>query len=112
AQGLRPFSLPMGIDVGPRGHCVRCRECDAFPCPFDAKSDADVCCVRPALASEHVRLITGAYVERLVTNRSGRRVAHAEARIDGERTEIIASRFLVSCGAVNSAALLLRSANF
>jgi choline dehydrogenase-like flavoprotein len=111
AQGLRPFSLPMGIDVGPGGRCVRSRECDAFPCPHDAKSDADVCCMRPALASENVTLLTHAFAKRLVTDPTGRRVVRAEAEIEGEHVEVVAQRFVVSCGAANSAALLLRSAN-
>jgi choline dehydrogenase-like flavoprotein len=111
AQGLRPFSLPLGIDVRPGGRCVRSRECDAFPCPVDAKSDADVCCVRPALRSPDVRLVTRALAKRLVTDHTGRRVTHVEADVAGEHTEVVAGRFVVSCGAVNSAALLLRSAN-
>jgi choline dehydrogenase-like flavoprotein len=111
AQGLRPFSLPLGIDVRPGGRCVRSRECDAFPCPLDAKSDADVCCVRPALRSPDVRLVTRTFAKRLITDRTGRHVTHVEADVAGEHTEVIAQRFVVSCGAVNSAALLLRSAN-
>ncbi|MDQ6816251.1 MAG: GMC family oxidoreductase [Actinomycetota bacterium] len=110
-QGLRPFSLPMGIDAHPGGCCVLSRECDAFPCPLDAKSDADISCVRPALESDDVQLITSAYAKRLVTGPNGRVVTHLEADIEGIHAEVHAHRFVVSCGAVNSAALFLRSAN-
>src|SRR5690606_41351892 len=27
-QGLRPFYLPMGIDLRPGGRCIRCKTCD------------------------------------------------------------------------------------
>jgi len=70
-----------------------------------------VCCVRPALESDSVRLVTRAYARRLRTDPLGRIVTKLEATIDGETAEVRAGRFVVSCGAVNSAALLLRSAD-
>jgi choline dehydrogenase-like flavoprotein len=54
-------------------------------------------------------LLLGAYVRRLHTSADGHVVSHAEAEV-GERTvRIQAKIFVVSGGAVNSAALLLRS---
>jgi choline dehydrogenase-like flavoprotein len=41
----------------------------------------------------------------------GRRVVKLEAEIEGEHVELQAGAFVVACGAVNSAALLLRSAS-
>ena len=111
AQGLRPFPLPMGIDVRPGGRCVLSKSCDGFACPHDAKSDADVCCVRPALLSDDVQLRTRALARRLVTDPSGRTVVRLEAEIDGESVDVVAAKYVLSAGAVNSAALLLRSAN-
>ena len=49
-QGLRPFSLPQAVDWRAEGRCVLCRTCDAYPCILDAKGDADICAMRPALA--------------------------------------------------------------
>jgi choline dehydrogenase-like flavoprotein len=54
-------------------------------------------------------LYTGVQVRRLVTNTSGDRVVRAEGTSQGEEFSIEASTFVVSCGAINSAALLLRS---
>jgi choline dehydrogenase-like flavoprotein len=108
-QGLHPFYLPMGIDLRPGGRCIRCKTCDGFPCQVHAKAEADVSCVRPALASNRVELITRTYVRRLVTEPDGKRISFAEAERDGQSLEIRAGMFAVACGAANSAALLLRS---
>lgn len=110
-QGLRPFPLPVGVDWRPGGRCIRCRTCDAFPCRVLAKADADVCGVRPALERPNVELWTHAHARRLLTDPSGRTVTKLEVERGGERREIAAGTFVVACGAVNSAALLLRSAN-
>jgi choline dehydrogenase-like flavoprotein len=47
----------------------------------------------------------------LITNASGRAIEAAEIERDGVVRRVEAPLFVVSCGAVNSAALLLRSAN-
>jgi choline dehydrogenase-like flavoprotein len=101
----------MGIDLQENGRCIRCKTCDGFPCQELAKSDTDVCCVRPALESPDVTLLTRTYARRLLTDESGRRVVAIKLERDGERIEVRADRFVVSCGATNSAALLMRSAN-
>jgi choline dehydrogenase-like flavoprotein len=106
-QGLHPFHLPLGIREG----CVFCRTCNSFACKLHAKSEADVCCVRPAVERPNVNLWTGAYARRLLTNGSGSRVEAVEVEKDGETVRVESSIFIVSCGAVNSAALLLRSAS-
>jgi choline dehydrogenase-like flavoprotein len=109
-QGLHPFSLPIGVDWQPGGKCVRCRTCDAFPCQVDAKSDADVCGIRPALTSPDVELLTSAFARRLLTDPAGRTVTGVEIDHQGEVSTVNAGLVIVACGAVNSAALLLRSA--
>ena len=111
AQGLHPAYLPLGIDLRPGGRCLRTKTCDGFPCHVLAKADADVCCVRPALQSPDVGLLTRAYARRLLTDPAGRRVSAVEVERAGERFEVRAATFIVTCGAVNSAALFLRSAN-
>lgn len=112
AQNLHPFFLPMGIDLREGGRCIRCKTCDGFPCKMDAKSDADTCCVRPALAgSGTITLWTKTYARRLLTDASGRKVTAVEIEKDGQVMQVSAAHIIVACGAVNSAALLLRSAN-
>jgi choline dehydrogenase-like flavoprotein len=114
-QGLHPFAAPQSIDWRPGGACVLCETCDSFSCMVDAKGDADVAAVRPALQSGtgNVELMTNAEVTRLNTDGSGRRVSTASIRHHGTGREITvrADRFVVACAAANTAALLLRSAS-
>ncbi len=113
--GLRPFHTPLGImldEKNPRASpCIRCSTCDGFPCLVQAKSDAQVLGVDPALRHPNVTLLTGAYVERLETGPAGRQVTNVVVKRGGERLELSADIVVVSCGAINSAALLLRSAS-
>ena len=110
--GLHPSPLPLGlIDPGDAGGCVLCNTCNSFPCRLRKKSDAEVCGLAPALERPTVTLWTNALAERLVTDRTGRRVEAVEVRRGSERIRVSAPLVIVSCGAVNSAALLLRSAS-
>ena len=112
AQGLHPSPLPLGlIKPGEAGGCVLCNTCNSFPCRLQAKSDADVLCVRAAVGKPNVTLWTGAFARRLLTDRSGKRVEAVEIERGGQVLTVGATIIIVSCGAVNSAALLLRSAN-
>lgn len=111
AQGLHPFPLPLGVlRPGEPGGCLLCNTCNSFPCRLGAKSDAEVCAMQPALASPNVTLWTGAEARRLLTNANGSRVDAVEVVRDGVATRVEAPTIVVACGAVNSAALLLRSA--
>jgi choline dehydrogenase-like flavoprotein len=78
---------------------------------LEAKADADVCAVRPALRHNTVTLVTNARVERLETNETGSTVTSVVVDREGVPERYRANVVVVSCGAVNSAALLLRSAN-
>jgi choline dehydrogenase-like flavoprotein len=107
--GLTPSHLALGVDLQGDGRCIRCATCDGFPCRVLAKSDADVRCVRPALRTGTVELLTNAYVERVLTEHGGARASGVELVHRGARVEVRAATVVVSAGAVNSAALLLRS---
>lgn len=109
-KGLHPFHLPLGLDFHQAGLCKLTKHCDGFPCQVGAKSDAEVCAVRPALDDKNVELICIAKVERIIATSDGKRVACVEAQVNGKTERFKAEVFVLSCGAVNSAALLLRSA--
>jgi len=111
-MGLHPSPLPLGLlRPGEVGGCVLCNTCNSFPCRIHAKSDADVCCVRQAIQQPTVSLWTNAFARRLRTDPTGRRVESVEVERNGEAVRVEAPLVIVSCGAVNSAVLLLRSAN-
>jgi choline dehydrogenase-like flavoprotein len=111
--GHHPFHLPVGVDLDETnpeaGRCVRCDRFDGFPCLTDGKADAHVCCIRPALRHDNVTLLTHAKVEKLVTDAGGGTVTEVVVDRRGTRETFSADVVVVSCGAINSAALLLRS---
>jgi choline dehydrogenase-like flavoprotein len=111
AQGVHPAANAMGLDRREGGPCIRCATCDGFPCQVAAKSDAETCALEPALATGRVRLATGVRVRRIVTDGSGRRVDHLVADGPEGALTVTGSRFVLAAGSVNSAALLLASAD-
>lgn len=109
-MGLHPSCLPLGlINPGEEGGCQLCNTCNSFPCRIHAKSDAEVCGIRPALAHGGVEMWINTTARRLIADGSGTRVEAVEVERDGTVMMLRAGLFIVSCGAVNSAALLLRS---
>lgn len=118
AAGHHPFPLPVGIQLQERdgrplhtSRCIRCDTFDGFPCLVNAKADAQVMCVEPALEHDNVELRTGAFVNRLQTDQSGREVSAVHVDANGQEDQYTADLVVVSCGALNSALLLLRSAS-
>jgi choline dehydrogenase-like flavoprotein len=114
-RGMKPYPAPMGIRINEAlmrlSACIRCDTCDGYPCMVDAKSDADVLAVRPVMPEPNVTLLTEAKVLRLHTDAGGREVTGVVAEIKGEPIVFTGDIVVISCGAVNSSALLLRSAN-
>ena len=106
AQGMSPFPIPSSVQDHAGGACVRCNTCDGFPCRLGAKGDAETCLIDPVLQHGNVALRTEALVVRLLADASGRRIEAAELA-DG--TQVRGDLFVLAAGAVNSAAILLRS---
>lgn len=114
AMGVKPFHVPLGIQIKEndrKSNCVRCSTCDGFPCLLNAKSDAQVCGIDYATEFPNVTLLTNTLVTRLETDSSGRSVSSVLVERDGETESYTADIVVVSAGAINSAALLLRSVN-
>jgi choline dehydrogenase-like flavoprotein len=115
ATGYHPFHAPCGIMLDeanmPFSKCVRCPNCDGFPCLVHAKSDAEVLGVRPALEHPNVTLLTNAKVVRLDTNDAGTAVTEVVVDRDGGEERFAGDVVVVACGAANTAKLLLLSAS-
>ena len=115
ASGLHPFCLPIGVRLNEKdmlnSPCIRCNTCDGFPCLIHAKADADINCVRPSLSDTSVTLMTEVKVTRLLTDAGGKTITKVEAERGNEKFSFSADVVVVAAGAVNSAVLLLRSAN-
>jgi hypothetical protein len=136
--GVNTFPIPLGLkrnEADPlASKCVRCDTCDGYPCLVHAKSDADINCIRQTLHLPNVTLMTNSRAMRLLTNSTGTAVTGVEvihsgpgtpygsalqpsdtnappASRDGNPAIYTARFFAVCAGAVNSAVLLLASAN-
>ena len=118
-EGHHPFHLPVGILLDerdglalPHSPCIRCNAFDGYPCLTNGKADAQIICVDPALnAHPNLTLKTQTYVDKLVTDASGRAVRGVEALCGGERVVYAGDIVIVAAGALSSALLMLRSAN-
>ncbi len=109
--GLHPhhsnLALNRDIDEPWRRPCIACNTCDPFPCMLHAKSDAETALIRPALQHDNVTLWTGSHVDKLIEENG--KIVRITGTRDGEPMELSADLIVVSCGAINTAALLLRS---
>ncbi len=113
-QGLQPFEMPIAVDRNVENPlnspCIRCRTCGGFPCLREAKSDGRKM-VNMAIEHSNVELLTGARVTRLHTNASGTDITSVEYVHNGESHNVRGDVVVLAAGAINSAALLLASAN-
>lgn len=108
-QGLRPFHMPSGMNLTTVEDRRKSTAADGSPSESGAKSDAENRALRPALETEKIRLAATTKVNRLITDASGKRIVAAEATVAGRKRRILAKKFIVAAGAVNSTVLLLNS---
>jgi choline dehydrogenase-like flavoprotein len=126
--GVNTFPIPLGLKRNEKdpltAPCVRCDTCDGYPCLVHAKSDADINCVRQILHMDNVTLVTNTRVLRLLTNAAGTAVTAVEVEHSGRQLHEPGSAtpekgiatyeahiFALAAGAINSAVVLLASAN-
>jgi choline dehydrogenase-like flavoprotein len=136
--GIHTFPIPLGLKRNEgdpvASRCVRCDTCDGYPCLVHAKSDADINCIREILHLPNVTLMTNSRVTRLLTNTAGTAVTAVEvvhsgpgkpygsapepsethapaASAEGLTATYTAELFALCAGAVNSAVVLLASAD-
>ena len=85
--GHQPFHLPVGVNLDEsdpeKSPCVRCTRLDGFPCLVDAKADAHVLCIRPAIEHPNVTLVRNSQVVKLETDETGYLITH-----DGSQTSV------------------------
>lgn len=114
--GYHPFPLPMGVRLGNEegkpGAISVLSNFDGYPDPTESKADSHVIGIKPALEYDTVTLKTHSLVERLQTDSSGRKVTGVVVKKEDGSEEMYHADFvIVSCSAINSAALFLRSKN-
>ena len=93
-----------------RPACNSCGLCSGFGCPINARGDALVSWLNPALRTGRVEIIDRAYVHRIETSRSGRRATAVHYRdVRGRSHRIEAGTVVVAGSPINTARLLLMS---
>lgn len=108
--GAHPASLPLAIDIdawlaeGQTGW-------DAFPNTGTGKIDAESGPLTDALTHPDVTLRTGSEVIRLETDATGQRITGVVIRRGSGEETLTARGVALAAGAIQSAALLLKSAN-
>ncbi len=107
AQGLHPATLPLGVDIDAWLAGGR-TPWDGFPNTGQGKRDAETAPLAAALKDPNIELITSAHVETLQAGPGGRIEAVHYTR-HGERKRLSPKLVILSAGAINSAAILLRS---
>jgi choline dehydrogenase-like flavoprotein len=114
-QGWKPFPLPLGVDWDGAKPlttpCIKCKTCGGYPCLLKAKSDARTCALEPTLEWPNVTLMTGRKAIRLETDAGGRTVTAVVTQSAGGEERWTGDIVVVAAGAVNTAVLLLASAN-
>ncbi|WP_269583285.1 GMC oxidoreductase [Roseibium sp. Sym1] len=106
--GVKPFSLPLGVDIDRWLEAGR-TGWDGYPDLRCGKMDAETCPLEAALAHDNVRLVTGAEVTGLRKGDRSGRIEEVAYRKDGEEIVLTPGVVALCAGAVQSAALLLRS---
>ena len=112
--GLHPFPLPIGLNPDDKNKASApfiLDRFDGFPDPTEHKADAHINALRKALQQDNVSLMTNAQVTKLYTNNSGTAISKMDVLYNGEVVTLTADLVILSCGAINSAVLLLKSAN-
>ncbi len=107
--GLHPASLPLGVDID-RWLAHGATPWDAFPDTCGGKMDAETVGLSRALAHDNVTLRTGVRATRLRADTGGR-ITGVEVESEAGAEVLSAGTVALAAGAVQSAALLLASAD-
>ena len=82
--------IPRPLPLGLRDGCILCNTCNSFVCKLHAKSEADVCCVRPASRQSTSPCGPTRYARRLFDRRARRK--HFGGRGGAERRDARVSK--------------------
>lgn len=108
AAGTSTSPVPRGVDFA-GGSCVNCPSCDGYLCTRNAKMDAEVAAVRPAIATGRLHVSLNTVCERVVLDAGKTRARACVLVRDGLDHVVQASAIIVAGGMVGTAELLLRS---
>jgi len=105
--GLNPYRLPLAIDAS---KCLRCDNCAGFVCPTGARRSSGQLVRECINRGDSLTLKTHCEADQLERGVGGRLSGlWLKDRVTGSRVRYTAKRYILSAGAIGSAALLLKS---
>ena len=111
--GFNPFPYPAAVnstDFDGRPRCNSCGLCSGFGCPINARGDAMVSFLNPAVLTGRVRVIPRALAYRIETTSNGARATAVHYYDDrGVSHALSADRILIAGSPIQTARLLLLS---
>ena len=113
--GFEAYPYPAAVNSRPfdgRPACNSCGMCSGFGCSINARGDALVSWLNPALRTGRVRVVDRAYVHRIETTRNGRRARAVHwTDVRGRHHRLPAGTVVLAGSPINTARLLLLSAD-
>ncbi|HWH28196.1 MAG TPA: GMC family oxidoreductase [Mycobacteriales bacterium] len=113
--GMTAFPYPAAVnstDYDGRPPCVSCGLCSGFGCAINARGDALVSWLNPALRTGRVRVVERAFVHRVETTADGRRATRVLYRgLDGHERAVSGDVVVLAGSPINTARLLLLSSS-
>lgn len=112
--GLDPFELPIGVNLEPHKTAnapYTLDRFDGFPDAAERKGDAHLSALTKALEYDNVELMTHTRVLKLKTDAGGTKITEVLVEQKDTTFSLQADLVILSAGAINSAAILLNSAN-
>ena len=105
--GLNPYRLPLAIEAS---SCLRCDNCAGFVCPTGARRSSGQLVRECIDRGDSLTLKTQCEADLLERGAGGRLSGlWLKDRVNGSRIRYTAKRYVLSAGAIGSAALLLKS---
>lgn len=112
--GLTPSPLPLGVNFTPHKSANApyfLDRFDGYPDPSERKADSHIAALSKALSYDNVSLMKNTKVIKLNTDDTGKKITEIIVEYNGEIQKLTADLIVLSAGAINSAAILLNSAN-
>lgn len=112
-QGLHPAPVPLGVRLGKDAEVETYSQdlslFDGYPDPSGVKADSHVVGINYALSFKNVTLLRNRKAIKIGTTPDGKKAAHVVVEHENELEAYYGKLIILSCGAINSAALLLKS---
>lgn len=108
--GYSPFKIPMALNFrnSKREKCIKCNTCDGYPCKIKAKNEVTTTFLEKA-KGKNLKIRDGIIAESLSETNGRITEVRCVDKATGKRLSFQADKVIISAGALQSPAILLRS---